>query len=272
MHTKFLDEIVPLYVVMKSKNQTAERVSHVDASDNFVFRRSELAYREAARMLHGDVLEIGTGSGYGTAIVAPHAATLTTVDKHDATASVKAGVKFRRMRVPPLDFADRSFDCVIAFQVVEHIRRDSELLGEIRRVLRPGGLLIISTPNRPMSLTRNPWHIREYTADEFGALLRAAGFGQVEAMGVFGRQRVMEYYENNRRSVARIARFDVLGVQKWLPRVLLRVPYDILNRMNRRRLLRADETLAAGISTDDYYLAPIADGAFDLFYTARKEA
>ena len=44
--------------------QSAERISR-ERSDNFVFRRSQLAYIEAARMVHGDVLEVGTGTGYG---------------------------------------------------------------------------------------------------------------------------------------------------------------------------------------------------------------
>ena len=60
--------------------------------------------------------------------------------------------------VPPLDFPDRSFDCVISFQVIEHIKRDAEFVREIHRVLRPGGRFIVTTPNAPMSLTRNPWH------------------------------------------------------------------------------------------------------------------
>lgn len=53
-----------------SRIQTAERVS-VEASDNFVFQRSLLAYHEAARRISGEVLEIGTGSGYGIEVIAP---------------------------------------------------------------------------------------------------------------------------------------------------------------------------------------------------------
>ena len=78
---------------------------------------------------------------------------------------------------------------------------------EIARVLRPGGRLILTTPNAPMSLTRNPWHVREYRIDELRRLLSEA-FSAVETHGVFGNERVMEYYEHNRRSVERIARFD----------------------------------------------------------------
>lgn len=102
--------------------------------------------------------------------------------------------------MPPLDFPDGSFDCVISFQVIEHIRRDGDFVCEIARVLRPGGRFIVTTPNAPMSLTRNPWHVREYTAEELRKLL-AGSFSTVETLGVFGDEKVMDYYEENRRSV-----------------------------------------------------------------------
>ena len=64
-----------------TKINTAERVS-AEASDNFVFQRSLLAYHAAAERIAGDVLEIGTGSGYGIEVVAPRARRFVTVDKH----------------------------------------------------------------------------------------------------------------------------------------------------------------------------------------------
>lgn len=243
--------------------QTAERVSQNDISDNYVYQRSLLAYHEAAKLMRGDVLEIGTGSGYGVDIIAPRAESFVTVDKR---VPVQSAERVKAI-VPPLPFPDASFDTVISFQVIEHVRRDRELIAEIRRVLRPGGLLIISTPNIKMSLTRNPWHVREYTAEEFAQLLERE-FSSVERLGVFGREKVMEYYENNRRSVARVARWDILEMRNWLPRWLMKIPYDILNRINRRRLLAADHNLTAGITMEDYYIAPATDHCFDLFYIA----
>lgn len=61
--------------------QSAERVSRNDASDNYVYQRSILAYHKAAELVSGNVLEIGTGSGYGIAVIAPHAEHFLTVDK-----------------------------------------------------------------------------------------------------------------------------------------------------------------------------------------------
>ena len=253
-----------------AKINTAERVSR-DASDNFVFQRSLLAYHAAAERIAGDVLEIGTGAGYGIEVVAPHARRFVTVDKHIPAEELldRPDVEFRQAVVPPLDFPDGSFDCVISFQVIEHIRDDRQFVREIHRVLRPGGRFIVTTPNAPMSLTRNPWHVREYTAGELRELL-AAYFPQVEACGVFGNDRVEAYYEQNRRGVERITRFDVLDLQHRLPRWMLQLPYDLLNRLNRRKLLRENNDLTVSIRMDDYRIGPVAEGCYDLFFVATK--
>lgn len=171
--------------------------------------------------------------------------------------------------VPPLPFRDASFDWVISFQVIEHIRDDRAFVAEIHRVLRPGGRFLVTTPNAPMSLTRNPWHVREYTPEELRQLLLGP-FSEVEALGVFGNGKVMDYYEENRRSVERITRFDLLDLQHRLPRWMLQLPYDLLNRLNRRRLLRQNTDLTTSIRMDDYRIGPVGEECFDLFYTAVK--
>ena len=154
------------------KMNTAERVSR-EMSDNFVFQRSLLAYHAAAQRIGGDVLEIGTGAGYGIEVVAPHARSFITVDKFAPAAELTRHphVEFHQAVVPPLAFAANSFDFVISFQVIEHIKQDVELVREVKRVLKPGGKFIVTTPNAPMSLTRNPWHVREYTAEQLQNLL-----------------------------------------------------------------------------------------------------
>jgi len=60
---------------------TAERVSKKDESDNYVYQRSLLAYLEAAKIISGRVLEIGTGNGYGIEVIAPLTDQFVTIDK-----------------------------------------------------------------------------------------------------------------------------------------------------------------------------------------------
>ena len=253
-----------------AKIHTAERVSNRDASDNYVFQRSILAYYKAAELVSGDVLEIGTGMGYGVEVVAPAADKYVTIDKSCAyNVELTANAEFRQMTVPPLDFADESFDYVISFQVIEHIKNDKEFVAEVSRVLRKGGKFIVSTPNAPMSLTRNPWHVREYTAEELKELL-SKEFSQIDMMGVGGNEKIMEYYEANRRGVERITRFDILDLQHRLPRWMLQIPYDILNRLNRRRLLDQNNELTSSITMEDYSIEAVTEECFDLYFIAQK--
>ena len=253
-----------------AKIHTAERVSNRDASDNYVFQRSILAYYKAAELVSGDVLEIGTGMGYGVEVVAPAADKYVTIDKSCAyNVEMPANAEFRQMTVPPLDFADESFDYVISFQVIEHIKNDKEFVAEVSRVLRKGGKFIVSTPNAPMSLTRNPWHVREYTSEELKELL-SKEFSQIDMMGVSGNEKIMEYYEANRRGVERITRFDILDLQHRLPRWMLQIPYDILNRLNRRRLLDQNNELTSSITMEDYSIEAVTEECFDLYFIAQK--
>ena len=95
--------------------------------------------------------------------------------------------------------------------------------------MKPGAKLILTTPNKKMSLSRNPWHIREYTPKEMGNIIEKV-FTNYELKGIFGNDKVMDYYNKNKESVNRIMKYDVLNMQYWLPRWILQIPYDILNR------------------------------------------
>ena len=254
-----------------SKVATAERVS-LEKSDNYVFQRSVLAYHRAAELVEGDILEIGTGSGYGVEVIAPKATRYISIDKELPAVPLQLeNVEYYDMEVPPIDFENCSFDSVVSFQVIEHIEEDIDFVREVARVLRPGGKFVVSTPNAPMSLTRNPWHVREYNADELRNLLECH-FSKVEAYGVIGNEKIMEYYRKNRQSVRKITRFDILDLQHRLPRKLLQFPYDVLNRLNRRSLHKKNTSLTESIVMSDYSIVPYKAGmeCFDLFFVATK--
>ena len=162
-----------------------------------------------------------------------------------------------------------SIDFVVSFQVIEHIEDDNLYVKEIARVLKPGGKYIVTTPNIKMSITRNPWHVREYKVEELKVLL-SKHFSSVECNGVFGNDKIMTYYNKNKESVRKITRFDIFNLQWKLPRWMLQIPYDYLNRRNRKKLLTQNNSLVADIKMEDYFVAAANDNCFDLFYVATK--
>ncbi len=251
--------------------KTAERNSGILPEDNVIHHRHLIAYHEALKLITGNVLEIGSGEGYGIRILAPDAETYTAVDKHETPHDENdSNIRFTQMNVPPLaGLADESFDVVVTFQVIEHIKDDTHFLQEIMRVLKPKGLLILTTPNINMSLTRNPWHIREYTLVEMTKLV--SNFSTCfDIKGVFGNEKVMAYYEENRRSVKKFTRFDIFRLQYILPRKLLQIPYDLANRMNRNKLMKKNTTLVEKVLTSDFFIDTANDRCFDFFVIAQK--
>ena len=254
--------------------QTAERSTHLDPSENVVFQRHLIAYKEAAKIIKGTVLEIGSGEGYGIMELAPIADKFIAVDKYEPNIlkdlKEKNNITFIQTEVPPLKgIESESVDFIVTFQVIEHIENDEFFLSEIKRVLKPEGKLIMTTPNILMSLTRSPWHIREYTPEQMSDIVKSI-FSNVELKGVFGNEKVMEYYQKNKEAVARISKFDILNMQHWLPRWMLQIPYDILNRFNRHNLQDDNETLVNTIEYTDYLIKNSRETCLDHFVIATK--
>ena len=178
--------------------------------------------------------------------------------------------KFLSMNIPPLgNLPDNTYDSVVSFQVIEHIQDDVLFLNEIHRVMKPGGIALLTTPNRKLSLSRNPWHIREYLAEELRGLALSI-FTNVEMKGIMGNEKVMHYYEENKKSVERITRWDIFNLQHNLPAWMLRLPYEILNRVNRNKLQTGDTSLVSSIRHEDYLVTDHAEEALDLLLIVRK--
>jgi SAM-dependent methyltransferase len=154
--------------------ESPERFDPANDAGKLVHSEHIARYWWASQVTAGvDVLDAGCGTGYGTAILAGTTpAKLLAVDlDQDAVERTRtsvgdaAEVSRADLRELPLD--DDTVDVVVCFEVIEHLEHRDEALRELARVLRPGGVLLISSPNRNRYPPGNPHHVYEYTPEEF---------------------------------------------------------------------------------------------------------
>lgn len=204
---------------------TGERTVPGVVSENYWFQRHVFAYRLAAERIHGVVLDAGCGEGYGAAILARRAETVLAVDVDAPAVHHAAGryaaPRFVRADLAALPVRDRAVDGIVSLQVLEHLDQADRYIESCAHLLRPGGVLVLSTPNRdtfPAGL--NPFHVHEYHAAELRAML-ARHFPLVALGGVA------------HRSALRAAE-RLLG--ESIQERLIRQPYETLPRALRASL------------------------------------
>lgn len=143
-------------------------------------------YAAVAPLVAGKrVLDAASGEGYGSFLLAQHAAQVTGVDlapaavEHATRRYGRGNLRYVAGSVTALPLAAHSVDVIVSFETIEHLPAQAEMLAEFRRVLTADGVLIISSPNRPVyneaGGEANHYHVRELDRDELAALL-APGF------------------------------------------------------------------------------------------------
>jgi SAM-dependent methyltransferase len=157
----------------------AERLDPRIAPGGLTHAEHIARYRWAAQLAEGrDVLDAACGVGFGAHLL--HRAGARSVTGIDAFAGaiVEArerghdGLRFEIGNLLELPLEPASFDLVVCFEAIEHVAEQERMLDEIKRVLRPGGVLAISTPLRGAVAVHNPHHVAELEPEEFHRLLR----------------------------------------------------------------------------------------------------
>ena len=156
-----------------------ERFDPVSIQGEMTDAEHLVRYAWAAQLVQGRrVLDAGCGLGYGSGLLAgAGAAEVTGVDVAPAVVEagnsrVPAGVNLVEGDVHELQFEDGSFDLVVCFEVIEHVEDAGRVIAELARVLAPGGVLAVSSPNRDVYVPGNPHHVHEFTPEELRAALQ----------------------------------------------------------------------------------------------------
>jgi SAM-dependent methyltransferase len=178
-------------------------------------------YAQLAEHVRGDVLEVGSGIGNLSRFIARDAASAVLTDMEDEYVGRLASelgdgervevVRWTLGEAPPDAITRRSFDAIVAVNVIEHVEDDLGACRTLADLLRPGGHLLVYVPAVPSAygtLDEALGHFRRYSRVELDALLREAGL-----------------------EVSHLRRMNPLGLPAW-----------VLNgRVLRRRLLPAGQ-------------------------------
>jgi len=174
------------------------RLSTLARVPDWVWLEHKARYRFAAKFVPNKIIvDCACGSGEGTDVFFKSGAKeIKAFDlSEDAIREAKAkcnhaNVDFKINSATKLPLPDEFAEVYVSLETIEHLDDDKLFLMEAKRVLKPGGIFICSTPNRTVtnpgaslnSKPSNQFHVREYSSPEFGLLLKEY-FGQVEFYG-----------------------------------------------------------------------------------------
>lgn len=216
---------------------TGERTVPDVEVENYWFQRHVVAYCLAATRSTGrQVIDAGSGEGYGSAMLGRVAATVTGIELVatvvDHARRAYPDQTFLQADICDTGLPDACADVVVNLQVIEHLPDVGRFLAESHRILRPGGQLIVATPNR---LTFSPhsheptniFHVEEFTAEELVARLTdIGGFVIQRVLGLHHGPRIRAIEAVSGRPFTDLVLTDPAGWAPWLRSVVRRITAD----------------------------------------------
>jgi SAM-dependent methyltransferase len=233
------------------------------------FYRHLAAYEFALSQLRPEdrVLDLGCGTGYGTAILAERCAEVTGVDYSTEAVGYAAEhygspkCTFREGNALNTGLPDGSVDAVCSVQVIEHIEDQEGFVKEVLRVLAPGGRFVVATPNKatysPDADVGFAYHHKEYRGQELADFL-SRHFSSVRLYGLFAKSVLARVYHD--KDLSRYGRGRLLGV---MPRFVRKKVRKLLWHRHKSSEISTGDFLV----TDDM---PV-DDSLDLVAVCRKE-
>ena len=155
-----------------------ERVLPNDERTKFLFQEHTIRYLFASQFTTSkSVLDAACGSGYGSAILSKSGATkVVGIDNSSEAIEYceknykKENLEFKKDNCEKITL-DTTFDVVVSFETIEHLKFQDNFLTEVKRVLKDDGIFIVSTPNTDTYPSDNPFHYKEFTESEFKLFL-----------------------------------------------------------------------------------------------------
>ncbi len=230
---------------------------------NVTYQQSLKAYEFASEYCYGKtVLDVASGEGYGTSLLGKKASRAIGLDYNkDAILQARknygntntAFVQGDLLNAPKV-LREERFDVVCCFQTIEHVRDHDVFLRSLMNVTKPGGIILVSTPNTEVFPSFNPYHVHEVDCKEIKDLF-GRNFKDFTLYGVFGDDVVMQYRKSKQKISDAILQLDVLRARTWLPRPILMGVYAFVSYFMIKKIsfLKHSKEVS-NITTKNFYI------------------
>lgn len=283
-------------ITLQAEEHDLVKTIDFQSVEEFVLHlRHSIAYAQAALLVKDkNVLDLGCNIGYGSNVLIKNSKHVVGVDVSEkAIQSAKKhyghlGIKFQKIDGKTLPFESDSFDIVVSFQVIEHIVDCSKFINEIKRITKPNGVVIFTTPNSLLRLDpgMKPWnkfHVREYNNKELESLLKNF-FNKVDIFGLFANEplysievnRVAKARENAREikiePIKNKHNFVKTIIKKILPKKIVAILKSTKRKDANKEKNKMNNFIGKYTINDFYFKENDLESALDFFTVCSDDA
>jgi 2-polyprenyl-3-methyl-5-hydroxy-6-metoxy-1,4-benzoquinol methylase len=248
---------------------SAERTTSTNKELMPAFYQHQKVYSFCKKhVVNRTVLEVGCGGGYGTNELAKVAKKIIGIDndelsiKYNTKRYFKKNLSFLHANIEAYS-ANHKSDAIIALQLIEHLKNPELFLNKASSLLKKDGVCIISTPNSlTQSYNENPYHYKEYNADELSDMLNKY-FTKVTVYGLHGDTAVKKYETLRKKRIIAFLKKDKFNLRRFLPFGIRQLAFDFATFFTRK-FLNIKASSSIHITEKNYSITSQTKQAIDL--------